>query len=135
MEEELIVFWHCGWAPGIANSYLLVENRFKNFEPVLKEAVVSLFEAWKRTVRSETTKDKTGVLPPALYSRQLSYAKVTFHDDAQDDSVAENREGIEQNKQMPPSSDHDHGVTFMIESVVAVVADITDLTVEYDTDS
>ena len=42
---------------------------------------------------------------------------------------------------MPPSADPNHGVTgitFMDEIVVAVVADITDLTVqegEYDTDS
>ena len=37
LEEKPIVF-------NIANSYLLFENRFKNFEPVLKGAVVSLFD-------------------------------------------------------------------------------------------
>ena len=68
---------------------------------------------------------------------------MVFHEDAQDDSVTENREGIEQNTSMPPAADHDHGVsgiTFVDDSVVAVVAvgDTTDLPVqedEYDTDS
>ena len=64
-----------------------------------------------------------------------------FHEKAQDHSVTENQEEIEQN--MPPVADHDHnvtGVTFVDDSEVAVVAvcEMTDLPVqedEYDTDS
>ena len=55
---------------------------------------------------SETAKDKAGALPPAVYSSQP-------------------REGIEQNTCMPPSADHDDGVTgitFVDDSVFAVVA-------------
>ena len=110
-------------------------------ETAMKELVDRYRPVRQRTVRSETTKDKAGALPPAVYSSQPSYTKVIFHEDVQDDS--ENREGIEQNTRMPPSADHDHGIagiTFVDESVVAVVAvaDMTDLPVqedEYDTDS
>ena len=95
-------------------------------ETAMKELVDRYRPVRQRTVRSETTKEK-----------------VIFHEDAQDDSVTENREGIEQNTRMPLSADHDHGIagiTFVDESVVAVVAvaDMTDLPVqedEYDTDS
>ena len=66
---------------------------------------------------------------------------MVFHKDAKDESVTENREGIEQNTCMPPAADHDHGesgITFVDNSLVAVVAvgDMTDLPVqedEYDT--
>ena len=68
----------------------------------------------------------------SVYSSQPSCTKVVFHEDAQDDSVTENREGIEQNTSMPPAADHENGVsgiTFVDDSVVAVVAvgDTTDL--------
>ena len=107
-----------------------------SIDPQIETAMKELADRYRpvrqRTVRSETTKDKAGALPPAVYSSQPSYTKVIFHEDAQDDSVTENREGIEQNTRMPPSADHDHGITgitFVDESVVAVVAvaDMTDL--------
>ena len=72
----------------------------------MKELVDRYRPVRQRTVRSETTKDKAGALPPAVYSSQ-------------------SREGIEQNTCMPPSADHDDGVTgitFVDNSVVAVVA-------------
>ena len=75
-------------------------------EIAMKELVDRYRAVRQRTVRSETTKDKAGALPPAVYSSQP-------------------REGIKQNTCMPPSADHDHGVTgitFMDDSVVAVVA-------------
>ena len=62
----------------------------------MKELVDRYRPVRQRTVRSETTKDKGGALP---------------------------REGIEQNTCMPPSADHDDGVTgitFVDDSVVAV---------------
>ena len=104
-------------------------------ETAMKELVDRYRPVRQRTVRSETTKDKAAALPPAVYSSQPSDTKVIFHEDAQDDSVTENREGIEQNTRMPPSADYDHGIagiTFVDESVVAVaaVADMTDLPVQ-----
>ena len=81
-----------------------------SIDPQIEIAMKKLVDRYRpvrqRTVRSETTKDKAGALPPAVYSSQP-------------------REGIEQNTCMPPSADHDHGVTgitFMDDSVVAVVA-------------
>ena len=93
------------------------------------------------TVHSETTKDRAGALPPAVYSSQPSCTKVIFHEDSQDYSMTENQDEIEQN--MPPVADHDHNVTrvtFVDNSEAAVVAvcEMTDLPVqedEYDTDS
>ena len=66
-----------------------------------------------------------------------------FQENEQDDSVSENREGIEQNTCVPPAEDHDYGVTgitFVEDSQVVNVAvgNMTDLPVqedEYDTDS
>ena len=74
-------------------------------------------------MRSETTKDRAGALPPAVYSSQPSCTKVIFHEDSQDHSVTENQEEIKQN--MPPVADHDlnvTGVTFVDDSEVAVIA-------------
>jgi len=82
-------------------------------------------------VRSETTKDRAGALPPAVYSSQPSCTKVVFHEDSQDHSVTENQEEIEQN--MPPVADHDHKVTGVV-----TVCEMTDLPVQedkYDTHS
>ena len=112
-------------------------------ETAMKELVDRYRPVRQRTVCSETTKDRAGALPPAVYSSQSSCTKVIFHEDVQDDSVTENREGIEQNTCMPPAADDDNGVIgiiFVDDSVVAVVAvgDMTDLPVqedEYDTDS
>lgn len=64
-----------------------------------------------------------------------------FQEDAQDDSVTENREGIAQNTCMSPAAKHDHdvtGITFLEDSKVVNVAvgDMSDLPVqedEYDT--
>lgn len=94
-------------------------------------------------MRSETTKDKGGSLPPAVYSSQLSCAKVIFHEVAQDDSVTENRKRS-RSKYMHATSCRSRSlrnwITFVDDSVVAVVAVgyMTDLPVqedEYDTDS
>ena len=107
----------------------------------MKELVDRYRPLRQRTVRSETTNDRVGALPPAVYSSHSSCTKMIFHEDSQDHPVTENQEEIEQN--MPPVADHDHnvtGVTFVDDSKLAVVAvcDMTDLPVqedEYDTDS
>ena len=118
-----------------------------NIDPQIKtgkkESVDRYRPVRQRTVRSETTKDKARALPPAVYSSQPSCTKVVFHEDPQDDSVTENRKGIEQNTCMPPAADHDHGVTgitLVDDNVVAIVAvgDMTDVPVQedkYNTDS
>ena len=90
-------------------------------ETATKELVDRHRPVWQRTVRSGITKEKAGTLPPAVYSSQPSCTKVIFKEYAQDDSVTENREGIEQvteNREgieqdtfVPPAADHDHGVT------------------------
>ena len=74
----------------------------------------------QRTVRSETTRDKAGVLPPKVYYTQPPHSKVTFYDD----STVEGREGIEQI--MPQVSDDDGGshvssITFVDDSTVEIV--------------
>ena len=113
-------------------------------ETAMKELVDRYRPVRRRTVRRETTKDKAGALPPAVYSSKPSCTKVIFHEDAQDDSVTENREGIEQNTCMPPAAGEDHGVTgitFVDDSVVAVVSLVKWLIYlcktedEYDTNS
>ena len=110
-------------------------------ETAMKELVDRYHPVRQRTVRSETTKDRAGALPPAVYSSQPSCTKAIFHEDSQDHSVTENQEEIEQN--MPPVAEHDQnltGATFVDDREVAVVAvcEMTDLPVqedEYDTDS
>ena len=107
----------------------------------MKELVDRYRPVRQTTVCSETTKDRAGALPPAVYSSQPSCTTVIFHEDSQDHSMTKNQEEIEQN--MPPVADHDRnvtGVTFVDDSEVAVVAvcEMTDLPVqedEYDTDS
>ena len=112
-------------------------------ETAMKELVDRYHPVRQRTVCSETTKDKAGALPPAVYSSQPSCTRVIFQEDVQDDSGTDNRGGIEQNTCIPRATDHDHGVpriTFVHESMLAVVADgdMTDLPEqedEYDSDS
>ena len=58
-------------------------------EVAMKELVDKYRPVRQRTVRSETTKDKAGALPPAVYYTQPPQCKVMFHDD----STVEGREG------------------------------------------
>ena len=61
-------------------------------EVAMKELVDKYRPVRQRTVRSETTKDKAGALPPAVYCTQPPHSKVIFHDD----STVEGRQGMEQ---------------------------------------
>ena len=67
----------------------------------MKELVDKYRPMRGRTVRSETTKDKAGALPPAVYYTQPPQCKVMFHDD----STVEGRDGMEQI--MPQVTDDD----------------------------
>ena len=72
-------------------------------------------------MRSETTKDKAGALPPAVYYTQPPHSKVIFHDD----STVEDREGMEQI--MPQVTDDDGdshvpSITFVDDSTVEILA-------------
>ena len=72
-----------------------------SIDPQIEAAIKELVDRYRpvrqRAVRSETTKDKAETLPPAVYSSQPSCTKAIFQEYAQNDSVTENREGIEQN--------------------------------------
>ena len=85
-------------------------------EVVMKELVDQYRSVRQRTVRSETTKDKAGALPPAVYYTQPFHPKVMFHDD----STVESRERMEQI--MPPVE-------------IVAVGEVPDQEDEYDTDS
>ena len=105
-------------------------------EVATKELVDKYRPVRQRTVRSETTKDKVGALPPAAYYTQPAHSKVMFHDD----STVEGREGMEQI--MPEVTDDDGGshvpsITFVDDSTVEIVAvgEVPDQEDEYDTDS
>ena len=90
-------------------------------EVAMKELVDKYRPVRQRTGRSETTRDKFGALPPAVYYTQPPHSKVMFHDD----STVEGREGIEQI--MPQVSDDDGdshvpSITFVDDSTVQIVA-------------
>ena len=104
-------------------------------EVAMKEWVDKYRPVRQRTVRSGTTRDKAGALPPAVYYTQPPHSKAVFHDD----STVEGREGIEQI--MPQVSDHDGdshvpSITFVDDSTVEIVAvsEVPDQEDEYDTD-
>ena len=85
----------------------------------------------EHAVRSETTKDKAGGLPPAVYYTQSPHSKVMFHDDS---TVME--------QIMPQVTDDDGdshvpSITFVDDSTVEIVAvgKVPDQEDEYDTDS
>ena len=72
-------------------------------------------------MRSETTKDKAGALPSAVYYTQPPHSKVIFHDD----STVEGRERMEQI--MPQVTDDDGdshvpSITFVDASTVEILA-------------
>ena len=90
-------------------------------EAATKELVDTYRPVRQRTVRSETTKDKAGALPPAVYYTQPPLSKVIFLDD----STVEGREGMEQI--MPQVTDdvgHSHvpSITFVDDSTIEIVA-------------
>ena len=60
-------------------------------EVAMKELLGKYRPVRQRTARRETTKDKGGALPPAVYYTQPAHSKVMFHDD----STVEGREGME----------------------------------------
>ena len=105
-------------------------------EVAMKELLDNCRPVRQKTVRSETTKDKAGALPPAAYYTQPPHSKVMLHDD----STVEGREGTEQI--MPQVTDDDGdfhvpSITFLDDTKVEIVAvgEVPDQEDEYDTDS
>ena len=101
----------------------------------MKESVDKYRPVRQRAVRSETTRDKAGALPPTMHYTQPPHSKVMFHDD----STVEGREGIEQI--MPQVSDDDGdshvpNITFVDDSRVKIgaVGEVPDQEDKYDTD-
>ena len=84
-------------------------------------------------MRSETTKDIAGALPPAVYYTQPPLSKVIFHDD----STVEGREGMEQIMPYVTDDDGDShvpSITFVDDSTIEIVA-VGEVSDQYDTDS
>ena len=107
-----------------------------SIEVAMKELVDKYRPVRQRTVWRETTKDKAGAPPPAVYYTQPPHSKVIFHDD----STAEGQEGMEQI--MPQVTDDDGdshvpSITFVDDSTVEIVAvgEVPDQEDEYDIDS
>ena len=114
--------------PTAARIYPLVEV-------AVKELVDKYRRVRQRTVRSETTKDKAGALPPAVYYTQPPHPKVMFHDD----STVESREGMKQIMQVTDDDGDSHvpSITFVDDNTVEIVArgEVPYQEDEYDTDS
>ena len=73
----------------------------------MKEFVEKYRTVRQRTVRGETTKDKAGALPPAVYTKQQDFNKVDLmvgieNDFNTEDPVVSTREEEEECVQAPP---------------------------------
>ncbi|PFX12457.1 hypothetical protein AWC38_SpisGene23584 [Stylophora pistillata] len=118
-----------------------------NVDPKIEAAMKELVDRYRpvrqRTVRSETTKDKAGALPPAVYSSMPLCTAVTFQEDVQDNPGTGNEERVDQDTDIPRAIDEVPRITFVDESILGVVAvvavdDVTDLPEqedEFDTES
>ena len=105
------------------------DNVDPNIEAAMKELVDRYRPVRQRTVRSESTKDKAGALPPAVYSNTSSCTRVTFQDDVQDDPGTGNKERVDQDTNIPRATNEVPRITFVDESMLGVVAagDVTDI--------
>ena len=105
-----------------------------NIEAAMKEFADRYRPVRQRTVRSESTKDKAGALPPAVYSSTSSCTRVTFQEDVQDDPGTGNKERFDQDTNIPRATNEVPRITFVDESVLGVVAvgDVTDLPEQED---
>ena len=84
-------------------------------EVAMKELVDKYRPVRQRTVRSGTTKDKAGALPPAVYYTQPLHSKVMFHENL----TVEGQEGMEQFK-------INFCVDFLVSSELIGYVDFTD---------
>ena len=136
MKNRFIQFQHLE----LADVEVMKPQTAARIDPPIEVAMKELVDKYRpvrqRTMRSETTKDKAGALPPAVYYSQPPHSKVMFHDD----STVEGREGMEQI--MPQVTDDDGdshvpSITFVDDSTVEIVAvsEVPDQEDEYDTDS
>ena len=79
-----------------------------NIEAAMKELVDRYRPVKQRTVISESTKDKAGALPPAVYSSTPSCTRVTFQEDVQDDPGTGNEERVDQDTNIPRATNENH---------------------------
>ena len=63
-------------------------------ETAMKELVEKHRPVRQRTVRGETTKDKAGALPPAVYTKLPDCSKVNFMPDEESNSITEDPERL-----------------------------------------
>ena len=63
-------------------------------ETAMKELVEKYRPVRQRTVRGETTKDKAGALPPAVYTKPPDCSKVNFMPDEESNSITEDPERL-----------------------------------------
>ena len=63
-------------------------------ETAMKELVEKYRPVRQRTVRRETTKDKAGALPPAVYTKPPDCSKVNFMPDEESNSITEDPERL-----------------------------------------
>lgn len=111
-----------------------------NIEAAMKGLVDRYRPVRQRRVRCETTKDKAGALPSAVYSSTALCTRVTFQEDVQDNPETVNEERVDQDTNIPRALDEVPRTTFVDESMLGVVAvgDVTELPEqkdEFDTDS
>ena len=104
-------------------------------EVAMKELVDKFRPVRQRTVRSETTKDKAGALPPAVYYNQPPHTKVMFHNDPTVEG--EVMEQITPHIIDDDGDSHAPSITFVDDSTIEIVAvvEVPDQEDEYDTDS
>ena len=104
-------------------------------EVAMKELVDKFRPVRQRTVRSETTKDKAGALPPAVYYTQPPHTKVMFHNDPTVEG--EVMEQITPHIIDDDGDSHAPSITFVDDSTIEIVAvvEVPDQEDEYDTDS
>ena len=107
----------------------------------MKEFVEKYCTVRQRTVRGETTKDKAGALPPAVYTKQQDFNKVDLmvgleNDFNTEDPVVSTREEEEECVQATSEGGDVTEVTFVDDCQVAVaVAKAQPPPNEYETDS
>ena len=81
---------------GLADVEVMKPPTAARIDPPIEVAMKELVDKYRpvrqRTVRSGSTKDKAGALPPAVCYTQPPHSKVMFHDD----STVEGRQGMEQ---------------------------------------
>ena len=109
-------------------------------ETAMKELVEKYRPVRQRTVRGETTKDKAGALPPAVYTKPPDCSKVDFMADEESNFITEDPErlnGDVEDKSVQMPSNVVTEITFVNDGLIDVVVGAVrpPQEDEYDTDS